>query len=141
MSDTAPRSHGVEGSIPTGLSATLGLSPPGRQARDTPSSKRLVVGLAGAYADGALQVGDEDLAVAHLAGARCADDRLDHLVDESVLHRDLDAGLRHEVHHVLRPAIELRVAALTAEALYLGDRHSGDANLREGGADVVQLEG
>src|SRR5688572_18220247 len=104
-------------------------------------SERLVVGLARADPDRTLQVRNEDLAVPDLAGARGADDGFDHLLYQRVLYRDLDAGLRHEVHHVLRPAIELRVAALTTEALYFGDGHPGDANLRQGGADVVQLEG
>jgi hypothetical protein len=40
---------------------------------------------------------------------------------------DLDADLRHEVHLVLRPAVDLGVAPLTAEALDLADGEPGDA--------------
>src|SRR5262249_59021492 len=86
-------------------------------------------------------VGDEDLAVADLAGLRGADDGLDHLVDEIAAHRHLDARLRHEVDHVLGAAVELGVTALAAEALDLGHRHAGDADVGERGAHVVELEG
>ena len=105
------------------------------------ASERRVVGLAGADADHTIDVGDEDLAVTDLAGLGGLDDRLDDLVDEVAAHRDFDAGLGHEVDDVLGPAVELGVAALAAEALDLGDRHAGDADLRERRADVVELEG
>src|SRR5262249_16511121 len=84
---------------------------------------------------------DENLAVADLAGLGCADDRLDDLVDQRVLDGDLDAGLRHEVDHVLGAAIQLGVTALPPEALDLGDGHSGNADFRQGGTDVVEFEG
>src|SRR5580704_16789757 len=77
-----------------------------------PKLERGVVGLAGADADHPLDVGDKDLAVADLAGLGGLDDGLDHLIDEIAAHRDLDAGLGHEVDHVFRAAVELGVAAL-----------------------------
>src|SRR5205807_8207659 len=80
-----------------------------------------VVGLAGSYADHPLDVGDEDLAVAHLAGLGGLDDRLDDLIGEIAPHGDLDAGLGDEVDHVLGAPIELRVSPLPAETLHFRD--------------------
>src|SRR5438874_5660690 len=83
-----------------------------------------VVGLAGADADHALDVRDEDLAVAHLAGLAGLDDRLDDLVDQIAAYRDLDAGLENKVDTVLDAAIQLRVSPLTAGVLHFRDRHA-----------------
>jgi hypothetical protein len=53
-------------------------------------SEGVPVLLAGANADSRFDVGDEDLAVADLAGAGGRDDRVDHFVDELGVDRDLD---------------------------------------------------
>jgi hypothetical protein len=87
-----------------------------------------------------LDRGDEDLAVADLAGARCLDDSLDRAVDEAVGDDQLDLDLGQEIDHVFRTAVELGVALLPAEALDLGDREPGDADLRQRLAHFVQLE-
>src|SRR5882762_10383304 len=100
-----------------------------------------VIALAGANPQNAQNVRDEYLPVADLSGLRRPDDGFHDLVDQFVLHRHFDAGLRHEIDHVFRTAIKFRMAALSAEALDLGHRHARHPNFRERGADVVQFEG
>src|SRR5438105_15070037 len=55
--------------------------------------------------DEVLDRGGPDLAVTDLAGARCSDDRVDHVLYDVVAHHNLEAHLRHEVDGVLRPAV------------------------------------
>src|SRR5882757_7853144 len=81
-------------------------------------------GFAGSDANGFLDVGHEDLAVADAAGLGRAPDRVDRLLDQIVSDHDLDFDLGQEVHDVLRAAIEFGVALLTSESLGFGD---GDA--------------
>ena len=65
---TATRS-GAAHAAPIQFTLTVGLKPaPALNRRDAGALQRRVVGLAGADADHALDVGDEDLAVADLAG-------------------------------------------------------------------------
>ena len=75
------------------------------------------------------------------AGLGGLDDRLDHLVHQVAAHRHLDAGLGHEVDDVLGAAVQLGVPALPSETLHLRHRHARDADVRERGAHVVELEG
>jgi hypothetical protein len=56
-------------------------------------SERVGAGLAGADADDLLQIEDEDLAVADLAGVGGLLDRLDDLVEKIVLDGRLDLDL------------------------------------------------
>src|ERR1700679_2221572 len=102
--------------------------------------KRVVVGLAGADAHDLLESGDEDLAVAHLAGFRFGGDRLDHGLRHRRFHRDLDLDLGQEAHGVFRAAVDFRVALLAAEALDLGDGHALDAKRRQRFAHLIQPE-
>src|ERR1700761_2227320 len=97
----------------------------------TDFSKSRVVGLAGADAYDAVDIRDEYLAVAHLAGLGRLEHRLDHLIDEVGTHRDLDPRLGHEIDHVLGAAIQLGVPALTTESLDFRNGHAGYADLRE----------
>src|SRR5512146_3053866 len=97
-------------------------------------------GLAGADADDLLEVEDEDLPVADLAGLGALLDRLDGALEELVGERGLHLHLRKEVGHVLGSAIELGVALLPAEALHLGDGDALHADRRERLAHLVQLE-
>src|SRR5690606_3521555 len=84
--------------------------------------------------------GDEDLAVADLPGAGGLQDGLDDAVGILVRDGELDLGFRQEVHDVLGAAVELRVAALAAEALDLRHRDALYADVRKGFAHVVELE-
>src|SRR3546814_1352510 len=75
-----------------------------------------------------VQLPDENLAVADLAGAGGLHHRLDHGVGLVVGDRDLELDLGQEIDHVLGAAVQLGVALLAAEALDLGDgdaRHAG----------------
>src|SRR6185295_5273342 len=69
--------------------------------------QRRVVSLTRADANDAIDVGDEDLAVADLAGLRGLQNRFHHLVREIAADSDLDLGLRHEVDDVLGSTVEL----------------------------------
>src|SRR5256885_9329580 len=102
---------------------------------------RRFVGLAGADAHNVLDAGDEDLAVADLAGARRLDDGIDGALDLVVRHHHLDLHFRQEIDHVLGAAVELGMALLAAEALDLGDGQAGDADFGERFAHFVELEG
>src|SRR6185437_15587182 len=62
---------------------------------------------AGADAHGAVDVENEDLAIADLAGVGGSGDRFHHLLDQVGLHRDFDLYLRQEAHMVFRAAIDL----------------------------------
>ena len=108
---------------------------------DRNASERFFVGFAGADADGLLDRGDEDLAVADLAGARGLDHGLDGLLDAVVGQHHLDADLGQEIDHVLGAAVKLGMALLAAEALNLGDGQAADADLGQRFANFVELEG
>src|SRR6476646_5929324 len=101
---------------------------------------RRVAGFAGANSVNVLEVHDEDLAVADLAGLRSGDDRLDDSVRELVANGNLYLHLRKEIDHVLRATVQLGVAALATKPLHFGDRHSLDTHVRERVADVVQAK-
>src|SRR5262249_33829961 len=58
----------------------------GHEPRYASALERGIVRLAGADADDAVDVGDEDLAVADLAGLRGLEDRFDHLIHEVAAH-------------------------------------------------------
>src|SRR5262249_31831525 len=98
------------------------------------------VGLAGADAYRAVDAGDEDLAVADLAGLGRVRDQLDDLVDLIVVDGDIDPDFGQEVHRVFSAAIDFLVALLAAVAFDLGDGHALDARRRERVAHVVELE-
>src|SRR5258708_25541852 len=84
--------------------------------------------LAGADAQRLLDGGDEDLAVADLAGMGGLLDGLDGALDLGVVDHDLDLHLGQEAHQVLGAAIDLGLALLAAETLDLADRQPRDAD-------------
>ena len=87
-----------------------------------------------------LEVADEDLAVADLAGARAVLDGLDHAFDQIVGDRYFELDLGQEIDHVFGAAVQLGVALLAAEALDLGDGNALHADLGQRLAHVVELE-
>src|SRR5687768_12441818 len=103
-------------------------------------SERISIQLARADPHHPLQVPDEDLAVADLAGAGGLHDRLDHRVDLLVCDPDFQLDLGQEVDHVFRAAIELGMALLAAEPLDLGGGDAGHAGLGQRLAHVIELE-
>src|SRR6188768_3786718 len=103
--------------------------------------ERVVVGLAGADAHGAIEVVDKDFSVADLPSLGRAADRGDDLVGDAVLDADFDFELGQEVHGVFGAAIDFGVTLLPAEALDLGDGHAVDAERGQRVTDFVELEG
>src|SRR4029450_6336636 len=96
-------------------------------------SQRLGAGLAGADADRLLDAGDEDLAVADLAGAGGLADGLDRALDQRIVDHHLDLDLGQETHGVLRAAVDLGLALLAAEALHFADRRAREGERRQRG--------
>src|ERR1700735_2720345 len=78
-------------------------------------------GFPGPDANGFLDIGHEDFAVADAAGLGCAPDGVDRLLDQVVADHDLDFDLGQEVHDVFRTAIKLGVALLPPKPLGFGD--------------------
>src|SRR3954452_12202548 len=111
-----------------------------RGTHDTPELERVVTALTGSYADDLVDRRHPHLAVTDLPGRGGLDDRVDHAGGVELTDDDLDADLRHEVHLVFRPAVDLGVAPLPAEALDLADRQPRDPDQLERVLDVVELE-
>src|SRR5665213_408782 len=97
-------------------------------------------GFTGPDANGFLDVGDENLAVADAAGLGGAPDRVDRLLDQVVRDHDLDFDLGQEVHDVLRPAIKFSVPLLPTEPLGFGDGNALQPDLLERLLHLVELE-
>src|SRR5581483_3724670 len=91
--------------------------------------QRGVVRLAGANADDPLDLGNEDLAVADLTGLGGLHDGFNNLIDQIAAYGYLDTGLGHEIDHVLRATVKLRMTALAAETLHLRDGHARNADI------------
>src|SRR5438094_8056922 len=100
---------------------------------------RRFVGLAGADAHHVLDRGDEDLAVADLAGARRLDDRVDRALDLAVGHHHLDFHLGQEIDYVLGAAVQLVVTFLPVIYLPFFDSLSAVPNLPEILIQLVRL--
>src|SRR5208282_6353139 len=97
--------------------------------------------LAGADADRMVEAEHEDLAIADLAGFRRGTDRIDDFVHLIGRAGNFQLDLREEAHGIFGAAIDFGVALLPPIALHLGDGQPLNANLSEGVADVVELEG
>src|SRR5687767_10327650 len=113
------------------------LTPAGGRAHEL---ERVVPALTGADAHDLVDRGHPHLPVADLPRGGGLDHGVHHAGGVELADDHLDADLRHEVHLVLRPAVDLGVSPLAAEALDLADGQTGDADQLEGVLDVVQLE-
>src|SRR6202044_2521622 len=102
--------------------------------------KRVLVRLARADPHRRVEVVDEDLAVADLAGARGSDDRFDHLVGDVRVNRDLDFQLGKEAHGVFSAAIDFGMPLLAPVALNLRNCQTVHADGGERIAHLLQLE-
>ena len=104
-----------------------------RPARCAPDPLRALHGLdaalAGADAHTLLNRVDEDLAVAHLAGARHVADESNQVLDLRVIDNELNLHLGDHVEHDLLAAIVLGPAVLASAAHDLVDGHAVDALL------------
>ena len=86
------------------------------------------------------EVVNKNLAVADFSGACCTFDGFDRALDVFSVNRGFDLDLWQEVNHVLSAAIQLGMAFLTAKAFDFSNSDTLHANLREGLADLIQLE-
>src|SRR5439155_24158667 len=64
-------------------------------------------------------------------------DRVDDALDVAVVDDHLDLDLRHEVHLVLRAAVDLGMSSLAAEPFDVGRRQPADADLAQRVLDVI----
>src|SRR5215510_5149493 len=87
-----------------------------------------------------VEVDDEDLAVADLAGFGRRCDGIDGLVDLFGADSDLDLDLGQEAHGIFGAAIDFRVALLPAISLDFRHRETVNANGGQGVADFFELE-
>ena len=78
--------------------------------------------LAGAHAHDPFEVEHEDLAIANTAGPRRLADGLDHLVGKPIVDGNFQLHLRHILHGVFGPAVNLGLPLLPAEAARFGHR-------------------
>src|SRR5690606_10940069 len=73
-------------------------------------------------ANGLLDIGDENLAVADTPGLGCLADGFDGALDQLIRENDLDLHLGQEIHDIFGAAIKFRVPLLASETLRLGNR-------------------
>jgi hypothetical protein len=89
----------------------------------------------------ASSTGDEDLAVADLAGLGRLDDGCDGAFDRGSREDDFDFDLGQEVHRVLAAAVDFGVAFLPAEALDFAHGHAFDAEFGQRVFYFFEFEG
>src|SRR4051794_5733485 len=87
-----------------------------------------------------VEVDDEDLAVADLAGFRSRRDGIDGLVDLVRGNSDLDLDLGQEAHRVFGAAIDFRVALLPAISLDFRHRETVNADGGQSVPDFFEFE-
>ena len=91
-------------------------------------------------ADRLLDLVDEDLAVADLAGVGGLANGLDGLLENVVGDDGLDLELGQEVHNVFGTAVELGVTLLAAKALHFRDGKAVHADVGECLTNFIELE-
>src|SRR5690606_32931820 len=101
--------------------------------------ERLVLVLTGTDPGDVLDGHHPDLAVSDLAGLGGRHDRLGDPGRVLVADEHVDPDLGHEVHGVLRTAVDLRVAPLTAVAARLAHRQATDSRGLERGLHIIEL--
>src|SRR6185436_11454154 len=94
--------------------------------------------LAGADADGVLDVEDEDLPIARLPGVGVLQDRVERALDVVVVDHDLQLELWAEEDRRLRAPVALGEALLAAGALDLADAHGRKAHVGQVVADLLE---
>src|ERR1700691_2598151 len=110
-----------------------------RGAFGRPKSKRGLSAVAVADADGFIDGGDEDLAVANLSRPGGGAERSDNLLGARVRHEHFELHFRKQIDFIFRPAIGLGVAFLAAVATHFRDRDALHADANESFLYLVQL--
>src|SRR5207237_8591148 len=87
-----------------------------------------------------VEVDDEDLAVADLAGLGSGGDGVDGLVDLIGGDGDLDLDLGQEAHRIFGTAVDFRMALLPAISLDFRHRQTVNADGGQGVTDFFELE-
>src|SRR3954453_11164367 len=87
-----------------------------------------------------VEVDDEDLAVADLAGLGSGGDGVDGLVDLIGGHGDLDLDLGQEANGIFGAAIDFRVTLLAAITFDFRHRETVNANGGQGVTDFFEFE-
>ena len=103
-------------------------------------SKRILTSFTGSNPNRIFQVGDENFAVADLAGLGRLQDGIDHRLQILVRANHLDLDLRNKINRVLSTAIDFGVAFLSPEPANLADSHPVDTVVGQGILDVFELE-
>src|SRR5262249_19731437 len=105
-----------------------------------PRSQCGIVCFSGADANGVIERGDKDLAIADLAGLCGLGERVDDFADLICFGGDLDPDLGQEMDTVFGAAIDLGMTLLPSVAFDLSDGHAPDADARQRAADLIKLE-
>src|ERR1700687_1972576 len=108
--------------------------------RKSATLDRSFAGFAGADANHLLHRSHEYLTVADLARMSRFDHGFDRTVDKRVADDHFDLHLGQEIDHVLGAAIKLGMSFLAPESLHFGDGESGNSDLGERFAHLVELE-
>src|ERR1043165_1922053 len=101
----------------------------------------VLAALAGADANGVFKIDDEYFAIANLAAGGFAGtgDRIDDLVGDAVVTRDLQFDFAHEIYRVLVAAVDFGVALLAAVALNIRNGDATDARMTQRFAHSIEL--
>ena len=89
-------------------------------------SDRLAALFPRSYSYAFAQIGDEDLAVSDLSGAGAFYDGFDGLIDELLVHRNLDSDLLEKIDFELHASVALMIALLLAATECVCHRHLED---------------
>src|SRR4051794_13264985 len=103
-------------------------------------SDRIQAGFTGSDANGLLDVGHENLAVADATGLGRAADGVDRFLDQVVPDHDLDFHLGQKVDDVFGAAIQFRVPLLSPETFGFRDRDALQSDFLKRLFHLVELE-
>src|SRR5271165_1431861 len=104
-------------------------------------SDRVGAGFAGADADGAFDIGDEDLAVADASGLGGLADGLDGALDGAIGQNQFYFDLGQEIDDIFRATVKLGMALLAAKTLRLGNGDAMQPRFLKRFLHLVEFEG
>src|SRR5579871_463296 len=92
-----------------------------------------------ADANGLIDAGKKNLAVANLPRARGSQNRLHRLIDQGVGQHHLELGFWNQIHAVLATAVDLSMTFLSPMAAHFQHRHAFYADLLQSGFHGVEF--